>query len=72
MNLSPHVFDASAGNFPRLVMETALKQLPMLDSDHPDSRNGMPRKALLALSALPGAEDPLARKYRARLAQNLS
>jgi len=52
--------------------ETALDLLLKLDADHPHYRNGLPRKALLALFDLLGAEHPLVRKYRAQLAQNLS
>lgn len=52
--------------------ETALDLLLKLDADHPHYRNGLPRKALLALFDLLGAEHPLVRKYRAQLAHNLS
>ncbi len=53
-------------------MESALGTLDALDADHPQYRNGLPRQALLALFELLGAEHPLTREYRARLAQRLS
>jgi putative thioredoxin len=52
-------------------MEPALELLLKLDVDHPDFRNGLPRQALLALFDLLGPAHPLARKYRALLAQSL-
>lgn len=50
-------------------METALELLLALDADHPQFRNGLPRRSLLALFDLLGADHPLARACRARLAQ---
>jgi putative thioredoxin len=52
-------------------LESALDLLLKLDADHPQFRNGLPRQSLLALFDLLGAEHPLVRTYRARLAQDL-
>ncbi|MEW6133145.1 MAG: tetratricopeptide repeat protein [Pseudomonadota bacterium] len=53
-------------------MNSALDMLDALDAEHPHYRNGLPRRALLALFDLLGPEHALAREYRARLAQRLS
>lgn len=53
-------------------LETAFDLLLALDTDHPDYRNGLPRKALLALFDLLEPEHPLVKACRARLAQKLS
>jgi putative thioredoxin len=51
--------------------EPALEQLLKLDADHPDYRQGLPRRALLALFDLLGSEHALTKKYRSQLARNL-
>lgn len=90
MSLSPHVFDATADNFSRLVLENSRRGLVLVHSWTP--RAGpcmvlMPRLVklaavmlargrmeaaldlLLALFDLLGADHPLARACRTRLAQ---
>jgi putative thioredoxin len=53
-------------------LAAALDLLDRLDADQPQYRNGLPRRALLALFDLLGPEHALSREYRSRLSQRLS
>lgn len=52
-------------------LEPALELLLKLDAEHPQFRQGLPRRALLALFELFGSEHALVRKFRSQLARHL-
>lgn len=65
-------FQLAALQLARDDIDSALGTLDALDDEHQQYRNGLPRKALIALFDLLGSEHSLTREYRARLSQRLS